>query len=734
MTEDTQNLRPKNKRRLFQWLLFEPVRFNKYNSFLGAKHRMLEFFQSYGTVAFIALFTWLSLLFLASRFDIPLLLTPKLLSQWQQQPNGWERFLFFAQYPLLGIAAGLVSGALLTPWAGLGPGLTLGIAFAFSGGLVSGLVSGLVFGFTLSAAFGASSKRIRILMGFLPIPITSGLMAADLLTFSGTLLTLAGWVLTYFRIFPFFLLHLLGKNRGIPFPQTPYARDGLIWLPVPPLDSYLLEGAKKDPLQALEWSAFLLENRPLQNTIAGKLAHCATASLWIKGDFGPECLALLPPVTDDNPRYRPSDLWFDRLETVKKEQLQAYQKSNRQGKMEEFGRYLEELKGFKEWTLHHESSTWSVFYKEALESWHSQATAELGRLKFVAESHEPIASNRYRPDQALIPAEDGELFTGRGDIVGELRNRVLRADNMPLFLIHGQPLVGKSSLLNFLPHVLGPEIKTIPMDLGELAGIPDWIATIRKEFDKALGITLDPGMESEGRTWSERWEKLLAHISRGAREESAKIILAFDRYEKLHFHFQARPDAAQELLDSMRAFSLAQDRVAFLFVGTAPFAELQDPNWSNYFVQSVRFKLDYFTEAETYHLMDAGGLGYDPEVKGEVFLITQGHPALVQRLCAGLVGTANARRSWKVGMDALEEVLLKEILVPKNGVTDVFWHRFCEAEGVKTAVRRIVDGEGTADPRAAFKLMQHGYLVKGTEGYFLRIPIFEEWVRRFGRV
>ncbi|UCH93112.1 MAG: hypothetical protein JSV88_22885, partial [Candidatus Aminicenantes bacterium] len=96
---------------------------------------------------------------------------------------------------------------------------------------------------------------------------------------------------------------------------------------------------------------------------------------------------------------------------------------------------------------------------------------------------------------------------------------------------------------------------------------------------------------------------------------------------------------------------------------------------------------------------------------------------------------ANTRNRKQMTMGDLEHILKERIYVSQNGVTDVFWQQFCQAEIMKTTVLQIATGEMPGDKKSVFRLEQHGFLVKGKEGvYRMRVPIFEEWVKRFGEL
>ena len=81
----------------------------------------------------------------------------------------------------------------------------------------------------------------------------------------------------------------------------------------------------------------------------------------------------------------------------------------------------------------------------------------------------------------------------------------------------------------------------------------------------------------------------------------------------------------------MRSFSQHQNKVVFLFVGAALFSELKDPNWSEYFVQAQRFRVDYLSQEESICLItEPVSLLYPRVISQQMFELTQGHPALLQ--------------------------------------------------------------------------------------------------------
>jgi hypothetical protein len=61
--------------------------------------------------------------------------------------------------------------------------------------------------------------------------------------------------------------------------------------------------------------------------------------------------------------------------------------------------------------------------------------------------------------------------------------------------------------------------------------------------------------------------------------------------------------------------------VVFLFVGAALFSELEQPNWSRYFVQAQRFRVDYLKHHDAIRLItEPVNLNYPPAVCEQMFL------------------------------------------------------------------------------------------------------------------
>ncbi len=168
-----------------------------------------------------------------------------------------------------------------------------------------------------------------------------------------------------------------------------------------------------------------------------------------------------------------------------------------------------------------------------------------------------------------------------------------------------------------------------------------------------------------------------------------------------------------------------------LFVGAALLSELDDPDWSRYFVQTQRFQVDYLDQKAAERLItEPVKLHYPPAVRERLFDLTQGHPALLQLLCKTLVDIAN--RNQKAGMSMADlDLALQEAIGREAYPMLVFWKQFCATPALRESVEHILRGEPPADAASRLRLEEHGFIVQRDGVWRLRVPLFEDWLRRY---
>jgi len=658
MTNQPNIRKPKNSFETFKWVIFEPLLLKKYSDSLTRREGIREFLKAYTWVVMLAIILYCVNNFIIAAFDLPRHYENTfdfyIKTTWKDLPDLLSKFLFISEITIKGLAAGLVGGLAFGLAGGLAVGLAEGLAFGLAGGLavglavglafqlafglagglaVVGLAFGLTFGLTLGLAVGlAVGLNFGLAIG-LAFGLTFGLTGELTAGVGGAL----GWGLGYFRIFPFYFYYLitgLFRNR---LNRNPYWQDSSIWLPIPGLKSNLVRQTSENPDEASRFIDFLLEYRPLQKNLAMHLTHAAAAARWRLHPLDADILKGIPLISTDKPKFKPSAQWFQSITSLRDELLASQQQSSIGLKMQYFERFQGRLENFREMTLKKESSLWNHYYLDTLTEWLQHTLEEHQNLQLIAQSTEPVTRNRYRAGDALNPQFDRLIFMERDDLKDALQQKILTSPQMPLFLIHGQRRVGKTSLLKFLPHILGPRFKVVFLDLQNLDSVHQWLTDIQHTFHKALELPVPARLPGTDSNWSQTWKTLQWQLETAAAQKEYKIILAFDEYEKLHRRMQTDPAAAADLLDAMRSFSQHQNKIVFLFVGATFFSELDLPRWSDYFVQAVLLEVDYLTAPQTRRLIEVAGLDYPDEVIDRIYYLTQGHPTLVQRICHEMV-------------------------------------------------------------------------------------------------
>jgi hypothetical protein len=440
-----------------------------------------------------------------------------------------------------------------------------------------------------------------------------------------------------------------------------------------------------------------------------------------------------PFIPKKQPDFQPSKDWETALQTAKKSWIAAQVETNPWFKQDKYVLFQADLIHFHR--IHRtQSPIWAQLYYPALKKWEQEA-AEM--LKTLQQNNLGTVRNPYQTGLALT-LQDEKIFLGRQKLRDTLQMHLLNAPQLPLFLIHGQRRVGKTSLLNFLQTLLGEYYMVVQQDLQgstDCMSVEHWLTRLRQQIDEAL--QLPPAEWQATEDWLTSWEQLRQHLGRVTANQPQKLIIALDEYEGLHEKgFKHHPEKAGHLLGALRSFAQSQRAVVFLFIGAHYFFELQNPDWSHYFVHAQYLEVDYLTQSDSIQLVTQPypqfPIRYAAELPQTIFEATNGHPALIQEICYALVLVANHQNRVDLTVADLQNVLNTVILVAHNNVIGRFWRGFCADWGVQETVLRIVQGE-TVAPKAVKELLLHQYIVPIAGGkYRMRVPLFEEWVLKFG--
>lgn len=741
---------PKNNREVWRWFLLDPLLMNAFISSLKLKKQLLVLLK-------IWLFSNLTVILIFIGFDIPNVLSHffkrSFIEVWPDTQNFVSRFFLLLDYfkylCLLAIIfiIALVINKLLEQHSRLKSTSIVHLANYFSLIIIFNTTvrndSSLILSLYLLMIYYPKIcinpyKKQNKFIHFIIITFGSLVLETFFFRFSGLILFLL-FLLAFYRL-PIYIYYTIRCFFSQTFQENVILYDSLIRLKIFPLERKLLRQAKANPKETKKFINFLSNRRLLQKNLTSKLTHIATAARWQQNLLNENLLELIAPIREDAKNYQPSQDWNEQLNQVQKTLTEYKTQNNISFKVDVFERFMDELEIFRQANFV-SPSRWNHFYFEAVDLWQQAAERELQDLKTQLENIEGIARNVYRGGEVLNPQYDAQVFMGREDVKKELQVKILSAQQMPLFFIQGQRRVGKTSLLRFLPAIVRSDrFRFVYYNLEALMSIREWFQDIKANFDSAFDAPAEEEQDFQipeeitPDQWLSIWKQLADYMKAKAEKQNRKIVLAFDEYEKLQQYFEAYPKEAADLLGAMRSFSQHQNQVVFLFVGTAFFSELENPTWSNYFTQVVRIKVNYLSREDTLKLIQVVELNYSEEFLEEIWQLTQGHPALLQKICYKLVSIANLQRRNTLTMTDLDTVLEEEIFQPANGVIEVFWKQFCSyPPQMKETVLQIREGKTPAHRPSLQRLLDHDFIRKNENGtYRLRVPLFDQWLERYG--
>jgi len=646
-----------------------------------------------------------------------------------------------------GLALCLAIGLLLSLKFGLIFGLVGGGIFglvgsferAFRGGMAVGLLILLFFTFEFGVIYGTGEilqgTSPKVMIGELQRYLGEIMLGQFIGYYSKFLIGisafLSSFMIFYYRFDAFLWYSIKSFFGKYSLSKNPHWRDGLIGFPIFRMEKQFRQKAYEMPEKGEEFSLFLYKRR-YQRRLGWQIYLTSKAGYWRQNRLLSKMLKEFPRIEDSKFPYPSTSDWYTQLETTRKSLSDFEQESNVQLRVRYFKSFKEELDKLYNLALY-QPREWNEYFVKALDLWKKSAVDKLRDLEEEAVAEEPIAANIYRGGEKLKP-EDKELFLGRQDLRDAFKKRVVTAVQMPLFFVQGQRRVGKSSLIAFLPTFLDRGFTVISIDMQEYPGLllTDLLQKLRERiYSGVLGENAPEAQLPEN--WLDAWQAFRDELENIVRIREGKIVLAIDEYEELHKILQANPEQGGALLGAMRSWSQSQNRVVFLFAGADFFSELKKPNWAEYFVQAERLYVDYLGREDTFKLINLVGLKYPPELLERMYRETQGHPCLLQKICREIVTIANkeGRESRTIVEADYEEALRRVLLVPDDGVVNIFWQQFCENRGLKDCVRQILRGETPVDEKALLVLEDHRFIVRDKANIQIRVPLFELWLRRY---
>lgn len=785
-------IKPKNGWEVIRWASFDSLRYYRYHdgqnlSFWGERMLFLKlyFFYLIPKVLQQTVLIWLACLLIVTLLDFPSN-TPEniwnalFLLNWHEKHDFATKYFFLISYNLINLTLGLVIGLVIGLVLGLVSGLTIGLplsiflsifigsTFGLVGGLVDGLTVGIYMGILVGLFMGTAMGLIR---GFVTIlfmyvisylgeymnvgtsPILDEYLALLLKEYwtEGLHIPLFGIRIRYWGVgFGGVLavgsvwLYYSLRSRFVLLNNNIYLEKNTIDLSLF-CENRLLDQAKQQPEMALRFTSFLFKNRRDNNNLAALLSHAAQAQLQKEAALHLNEVDLILPDLKVNGFSIP-DNWFKQLESVKIALVAAEQESQISIKKELFQDFVHELEILHQLTLNpypkptglweRLSMTrridWYEFYRDAYLEWLRIARQELERIQARAQEMEPSAPNIFKTGDKLT-RHDSAVFITRTDLKDQLSRVLHTTKGFSVIFLQGQRRVGKTSLLTFLPDILGRRFKVVYQDLqGNTADVPDFLKKLRQAINDTFGIK-EKEIWAPPENWTKGLHLLYEYCAGIATENQVRIILALDEYEELHRHLQKDEEQGRDFLGAFRHLSQKQVEISVMWVGLKFFSELQHPNWADYFVNAIPIQVPYLNREESEKLIAVTTLDFLPGVKEAIFEDTQGHPALIQKICFGIVDIANAEERRTISMEDYQQALKKMIYITNNGVTDIFYNTTCETTEDKAIVWAVI--EKNPVPKAyqhrLRRLMEYGFVIEDNGQYRLCAPIFKKWVEDF---
>src|SRR5579885_296986 len=625
---------------------------------------------------------------------------------------------------------------------GVGPGLAVGLAFGIAGGLGAGIAfgvtfspeSGLAFGVAGGAAFGlAFGATIAMLAG-----VATGAAAGGSFAISFPLLF---W-LTYFRLltYPFDVsLSAVTYLTGRRYPQElvrawrwcPVRWNEVIWLPLPFVSRLLALLVQKNRDEGFREVAVVAAERPLQRRIAfNALMEVAIADL--KAATVSELSAVTEKLnwTTDAPAELPSELMttLSRLDRIAQYVGQYLTLYNAYRKNEALEHAVTEV-GALQRTLIAARGRFAPRLLQVTNEWRSLLDAERAITKSLAEAKREIPN----PFVLGSPVRETEhnVFTGRQDIVRQIEASVLGAAQAPTLLLHGPRRMGKTSILNQLPRLLGPDFAPAVVDCQNPA-VTESRTTLLRYLSRACGeglrrrhVRVEPltaaKLEREPFAVFDEW---LDAVER-AMPEGMRALLCLDEYERLQATLDAGWGGA--FLDALRHTLQHRPRVVLMFTGAHTFQEL-GPEWTDRFISARRVRVSFLGREDVELLLTRPipefDMKYAPGALDAVVAATRCQPFLTQAVAFELVQHLNERQRKEATPADVEEAVARALVSGGEYFANVWSDAGAEGQAI---LRALAAGETPPDsPASRAWLREHDVL--DAEGRFA-VEMVKRWVK-----
>lgn len=342
------------------------------------------------------------------------------------------------------------------------------------------------------------------------------------------------------------------------------------------------------------------------------------------------------------------------------------------------------------------------------------------------EAAHPQVPTAFVAGPALTPdrPEEQSLFKGRKDLI-QVIDHDLAPDRRGALLIFGQRRMGKTSLRNFLPRVLGTSTIIVAVDFQALSGYEHRETPHRQilELTAAKLPGVPPLPESD--RWGEglRW---LQWVDNALGKK--RLLVVIDEVERVEDGIREQW-CTTDFLDFVRAAGDGLRNIRFLLLTAYPLHRL-GPHWVDKLVSATSRTISYLDDASAEDLVRRPVPDF-PDIYPEggvarILRETRCHPFLVQKVCDELCRLLNERGGRRRATDdELTEVF--DRVMSQVDLFDELWRQRTLDE--RAALRRLAAARGpvAADP-VTRQLAREGYVDKDGDRVAIAVPLFRAWI------
>ena len=327
--------------------------------------------------------------------------------------------------------------------------------------------------------------------------------------------------------------------------------------------------------------------------------------------------------------------------------------------------------------------------------------------------------------------DNNNIFTGRGDVLRQVESLILNTLQPPAILLHGSRRMGKTSILNQLPRLLGPDFASAMVDCQNPA-VTESRTTMLRYLSRACSeglrrrhIQMEPlsaaKLEREPFAALDKW---LDGVER-AMPEGMRALLCLDDYERLQATLEAGWGGA--FLDALRHTLQHRPRVVLMFTGAHTFQEL-GPEWTDRFISARRVRVSFLGREDVELLLTRPipefDMKYAPGALDAVVAATSCQPFLAQAVAFELVQYLNEQQRKEATPADVEEAIRRALVSGGEYFANVWSDAGAEGQAI---LRALAAGERPPDFHAARAWLREHDVLDG-EGRFA-VEMMRRWVK-----